>query len=35
VAFAALLEAKKQGEVKLWQQENFGTLEVEIKTDRW
>jgi len=33
VAFAALLEAKKQGEVKLWQQENFGKLEVELKAD--
>lgn len=31
VAFTALLEAKKQGEVELWQQENFGALEVELK----
>lgn len=34
VAFAALLEAKKQGEVELWQQENFGVLEVELKASR-
>lgn len=34
VAFAALLEAKKQGEVELWQQENFGALEVELKASR-
>ncbi|MFN3391536.1 MAG: chromosome segregation protein ScpA [Meiothermus ruber] len=32
VAFAALLEAKKQGQVELHQQENFGALEVELKT---
>lgn len=32
VAFAALLEAKKQGEVELLQQENFGALEVELKS---
>lgn len=32
VAFAALLEAKKQGEVELRQQENFGALEVELKS---
>ncbi|WP_299426331.1 chromosome segregation protein ScpA [uncultured Meiothermus sp.] len=34
VAFAALLEAKKQGEVELLQLENFGTLEVELKRTR-
>jgi len=34
VAFASLLEAKKQGEVELWQQENFGALEVELITNR-
>ncbi|KIQ53400.1 chromosome segregation protein ScpA [Meiothermus taiwanensis] len=33
VAFAALLEAKKQGQVELHQQENFGALEVELKAD--
>lgn len=31
VAFAALLEAKKQGQVELRQEENFGALEVELK----
>lgn len=34
VAFAALLEAKKQDQVELHQQENFGALEVELKTTR-
>ncbi len=34
VAFAALLEAKKQGQVELHQQENFGALEVELKAGR-
>ncbi|MCS7068977.1 MAG: chromosome segregation protein ScpA [Meiothermus sp.] len=32
VAFAALLEAKKQGEVELLQAQNFGALEVELKS---
>jgi len=32
VAFAALLEAKKQGDVELIQEHNFGALEVELKT---
>lgn len=32
VAFAALLEAKKQGEVELSQEQNFGALEVELKS---
>ncbi|GIW25070.1 chromosome segregation protein ScpA [Meiothermus sp.] len=32
VAFAALLEAKKQGEVELLQEQNFGALEVELKS---
>ncbi|MCX7783643.1 MAG: chromosome segregation protein ScpA [Meiothermus sp.] len=32
VAFAALLEAKKQGEVELAQEQNFGALEVELKS---
>lgn len=31
VAFAALLEAKKQGRVELRQAENFGPLEVELR----
>lgn len=34
VAFVALLEAKKQGQVELHQQENFGVLEVELKAER-
>ncbi len=33
VAFAALLEAKKQGEVELLQEQNFGALEVELKSN--
>lgn len=33
VAFAALLEAKKQGEVELAQEQNFGALEVELTTN--
>lgn len=32
VAFAALLEAKKQGQVELRQMENFGPLKVELKS---
>ncbi|GEM84073.1 chromosome segregation protein ScpA [Meiothermus hypogaeus] len=34
VAFASLLEAKKQGEVELLQEQNFGALEVELKSNK-
>ncbi|GIW34924.1 chromosome segregation protein ScpA [Meiothermus sp.] len=34
VAFAALLEAKKQGEVELRQEQNFEALEVELKSNK-
>jgi len=31
VGFAALLEAKKQGQVELYQEQNFGDLEIILR----